>query len=147
MTEMFIGWRTTPKMGSAPPHSPTARSLGTECSSSALQLSLGLVTLPSLVLQLPSPLQCPLSPHSPAGTRQWDPGWILTFSPLGPESPFRPGKPGGPLGTQRENKRGNKFVSHSFIPFKTPWNWLLWTYHWAWRTIRARRSRETLFTL
>lgn len=29
-------------------------------------------------------------------------GWRLTFSPLIPESPFRPGKPGGPC--ERENR-------------------------------------------
>lgn len=58
-------------------------------------------------------------PPHPTRDQEWDPVWILTFSPLGPESPFRPGKPGGPCGREGGNKRGNEFMAHSFIHLKT----------------------------
>lgn len=138
MTEMFIGWRITPQMGqgSAPPPSPTAQLLGahSECSSSPLKLSLGLVTVPSLVLPAAGPL--------------W---WILGGSWVGSHLlPFRTRVSFQTRQTRRalwENKRGDEFMSHSFIQLRNSWSWMLWTYHWAWRTIWARRSRETLFTL
>lgn len=70
MREKFIGWRITPKMGqgSAAPHSPTAQFLGahSECSSSPLKLSLGLVTLPSLVLPTAGPLGSAICPPHPS---------------------------------------------------------------------------------
>lgn len=43
----------------------------------------------------------------------------LTFSPLGPESPLRPGKPGGPFGRQEGKQRGEWIHAKSLLPSQT----------------------------
>lgn len=134
MTEMFVGWGITPKM--SPAHSGTAQLLGahSECSSSPLKLSLGLGTLPGPLCSVP---------HTPAVGSCLD-SHLLSFRT---RVSFQTRQTRRALWDRDGNKRGNELMSHSFIQCKNSWNWMFWTYHRAWRTIWARGSRETLFTL
>lgn len=65
----------------------------------------------------------------------------LTFSPLGPESPLRPGSPGGPCG----GKVRVRFSPHPAL-HRCRGSWDI-THHGAGGAVRAWGSRETLFTL
>lgn len=70
----------------------------------------------------------------------------LTFSPLGPESPLRPGSPGGPCGRrQRDQSPHPRGFGRQTHP--TPLTMGNVTHHGAGGTIRAWGSWETLFTL
>lgn len=69
----------------------------------------------------------------------------LTFSPLGPESPLRPGSPGGPCrgGGGLRVLVPNPALCHLR---RGPLGYVL-THHGSWGAIGARGSGETLFTL
>jgi hypothetical protein len=104
----------------------------------------------------------PRSHHSPQQTLRWQldgslclsrgcyyitvslPKSLLTFSPLGPESPLRPGSPGGPCGKRRW---GHSPCLRGFCwQHPSQCNRDI-THHGARRTIWAWGSWETLLTL
>lgn len=126
----------------------TAQLLGahSECSSSPLKLSLGLVALPSLVLPAAGPLCSAICPPNPTWDHAMGSRVDSHLLPFRTRVSFQTRQTRRALWDTGKTKQ-NEFMSYSLISFKNSWNWMLWTYHWAWRTIWARGSRETLFTL